>query len=58
MIVEDQLDRGAGRIGGIEKLEEFDELAAAVALPDERVDLAGERSIPANRLSVPWRLYS
>ena len=49
------LDRGAGRIGGIEKLEEFDELAAAVALPDERVDLA---SIPANRLSVPWRLYS
>ena len=36
MIVEDQLDRGAGRIGGIEKLEEFDELAAAVALPDER----------------------
>src|SRR3974377_1079326 len=41
MIVEDQLDRGAGRIGGIEKLEEFDELAAAVALPDERVGLAG-----------------
>jgi hypothetical protein len=41
MIVEDQLDRGAGRIGGIEKLEEFDELGAAVALPDERVDLAG-----------------
>ena len=33
MIVEDQLDRGAGRIGGIEKLEEFDELAAAVAAP-------------------------
>jgi hypothetical protein len=27
MIVEDQLDRGAGRIGGIEQLEEFDELA-------------------------------
>src|SRR4249919_686492 len=26
MVVEDQLDRGAGRIGGIEKLEEFDEL--------------------------------
>ena len=25
MIVEDQLDRGAGRIGGVEKLEEFDE---------------------------------
>src|SRR5258706_6089332 len=31
MIVEDQLDRGVGRIGGVEKLEEFDEFAAAVA---------------------------
>jgi len=30
VIVEDQLDRRAGRIGGVEKLEEFDELAAAV----------------------------
>ena len=39
MIVEDQLDRGAGRVGGIEKLEEFDELAAAVAM----------RSIPSSR---------
>ena len=53
MIVEDQLDRGAGRIGGIEKLEEFDELAAAVVISDESVDLAVSRSIPANRLSVP-----
>ena len=53
MIVEDQLDRSAGRIGGIEKLEEFDELAAAVAISDERVDLAGEQINPANRLSVP-----
>ena len=26
MIIEDQLDRGAGRISGVEKLEEFDEL--------------------------------
>src|ERR1700741_883448 len=42
MVVEDQLDRGAGRIGGIEKLEEFDELAAAGALPDERGDLAAQ----------------
>jgi hypothetical protein len=31
MIVEDQLDRGASRIGGIAKLEKFDELSAAVA---------------------------
>ena len=42
MIVEDYLDRGAGRIGGIEKLEKFDELAAAVAVPDKCVDLPGE----------------
>ena len=43
MIVEDQLDRRMGWIGGIEKLEEFDEFAAAVAIPDQRVDLAGEQ---------------
>jgi hypothetical protein len=36
VIVEDQPDRGAGRIGGIEKLKEFDELAAAVAVFDGR----------------------
>jgi hypothetical protein len=54
MIVEDQLDRGAGRIGGIEKLEEFDELSAAVAVSDEGTDLVGEQI----RLSAPWRLYS
>ncbi len=28
MIVEDQLDRRMGRIGGAEELEEFDEFAA------------------------------
>lgn len=42
MIVEDQLDRGPGRIGGIEKLEEFDELAAAVAVFNKRLDLPGQ----------------
>ena len=36
MIVEDQLDRGMSRIGGIEKREEFDELTAAVARSEER----------------------
>lgn len=59
MIIEDQLDRSVRRIGGINKPEELDELATAVAIFDKGVDLAGEsRSIPANRLSVPWRLYS
>jgi hypothetical protein len=32
MIVEDQLDRGVNRIGCVQKLEEFDEFAAAVAI--------------------------
>ena len=49
MIVENQLDRGLGRIGGIDQLEEFDELAAAVALPDERVNLAGEQIDPGQQ---------
>ena len=38
MIVEDQLDRRMGRIGGVEKLEEFNEFAASVAILDEGVD--------------------
>ena len=57
MVVEDQLDRGAGRIGGIEKLEEFDELLRWRSLTSAWT-LPVSRSIPANRLSVPWRLYS
>jgi hypothetical protein len=36
VIVEDQLDRRVGWIGGVEKLEEFDEFAAAAAILDER----------------------
>ena len=43
MIVENQLDRRMGRIGGVEDLEELDEFAAAVAVPDEGVNLAGEQ---------------
>src|SRR4029434_3487096 len=49
MIVEDQLDRGAGRIGGIKKLEEFDELSAAVAVSDEGMDLAREQLNPGQQ---------
>lgn len=55
--VEDQLDGGAGRIGSIEKLE-VDELPAAVTLLTSAWTLPVSGSIPANRLSVPWRLYS
>jgi hypothetical protein len=43
MIVEDQLDCGMGRIGGVDKLEEFDEFAAAVAVLDQSVNRAGEQ---------------
>src|SRR5271165_6933077 len=43
MIVEDQLDRSMGRIGGVDELEEFNKFAAAVAVLDEGVDLAGEQ---------------
>ena len=49
MIVEDQLDRGAGGISGVEKLEEFDELPAAMAVPDQGVDLAGEQIDPGQQ---------
>ena len=53
MIIEDQLDRGAGRISGVETLEEFDELAAAVAVLTSAWTFPVSRSISANRLSVP-----
>ena len=43
MIVKDQLDSGAGRISGIEQLEEFDELSAAVAVSDQGMHFAGEQ---------------
>jgi hypothetical protein len=46
MIVEDQLDRGASRIGGIEKLEELDELSAGMTVSDEGMDPSGEQIDP------------
>ena len=49
VIIEDQLDRRAGRIGGVEKFEEFDELAAAVTLLDQGVDLPGEQINPGQQ---------
>lgn len=47
MIVDDQLNRDPGRIDGIEKLKEFDELSAATAVFKERVDLRGEQVSPS-----------
>ena len=49
MVVLDHFDRRAGRVSGIEKLEEFDELAAAVAVFDQGVDLAGEQIDPGQQ---------
>ncbi len=43
VIIENQLDRRVGRIGGVENLEELDEFAAAVAVLDEGVNLPGEQ---------------
>ena len=59
MIVEDDLDCGVGRIGGIEFLEKADEFARAMTVFDAGVNLSGEqcRSVPSG-LNVPWRLYS
>ena len=49
VIVEDQLDRRMGRIGGVEKLEEFDEFAAAMAILDQRASSTGLDSIAVQR---------
>jgi hypothetical protein len=43
MVVEDQLDCCVGRIVGVEKLEEFDEFVAAMAILDQGMDLVGEQ---------------
>jgi len=49
MIVENQLDGGAGRIGGIKKLEEFNKLSAAVTVSDQGMNLAGEQIDPGQQ---------
>ena len=43
MIVEGQLDRCVSWIGGIDKLEKFDEFAPAMTVPDKGVNLTGEQ---------------
>ena len=49
MIVEDHLDRRVGRIGGVDKLEEFDEFAAAMAILDQGVNLSGDEIDPGQQ---------
>jgi hypothetical protein len=43
MVVEDDFDRGVGRVGRVEEFEELDELAAAVAFLDQSKDVTGEQ---------------
>src|SRR5215470_6351981 len=42
MIVEDQLDRRAGWVSGVEKLQEFNEFATAMAVLHQSMMIAGE----------------
>jgi hypothetical protein len=49
MIVENHLNRGAGRIGVIKEPEEFDELAAALAVSDEGMNLPSEQINPSQQ---------
>jgi hypothetical protein len=50
------VDRCTSWIGGIGKLKELNEFAAAMTIPHERVNLI--KSMPASKLTVPRRLYS
>src|ERR1700683_3754629 len=49
MIIEDEVDGGVGRIGFVETLEERDELAAAMAVLDQGVNLAGHKKVDAGQ---------
>src|SRR3984893_5884166 len=49
MVVEDQLDRRTGRVSGVEKLEEFDELSAAGTLLYQDVGLPSEQNDPGQQ---------
>src|SRR5271165_5950106 len=43
MVVENDLDRGVGGVGGVEELEKLNEFATAVALLDQGMDVTGEQ---------------
>jgi hypothetical protein len=49
MVVQDQLDRRAGWVSGIEKFEEFDELAAAMTLLDQGMNLPSDQIDPGQQ---------
>jgi hypothetical protein len=43
MIIKDQLDRRVRGVSGVQNFQEFNELAAAVPVPDQGVNLASEQ---------------
>jgi hypothetical protein len=46
VVVEDHFDRRVRRVGLVEQLEEFDELATAMAILDQGVNLAAQEINP------------
>jgi hypothetical protein len=41
------------RIGGVDKLEKLDEFAAAMAIPDEGMNLTGQQIDAGRKLTLP-----
>src|SRR5690242_5210119 len=49
MVVEDDLDRGIGRVGRVEELKKLNEFAAAVAFRDQGVEVPGQQIDPGHQ---------
>jgi hypothetical protein len=49
MVVEDDLDRGVGRVGGVEELKKLNEFATAMALLDQGMNVTGEQIDPRHQ---------
>jgi len=49
MVVENDLDRGIGRVDRVEELEKLDEFAATVAFLDQGMDVTGEQIGPRHQ---------
>src|SRR6516165_11231199 len=49
MVVENDLDRGVGRVSPVEELKKLDEFAAAVTFLDQGMDVTGEQIDPRHQ---------
>jgi hypothetical protein len=58
VIVKDDLDRSMRCIGRVDNLEKFDELAAAMPVPDQGVNLPGQQVDAGQKADGAIRLYS